>query len=154
MAGLNITLDDSDFQRFKAMQKQLPELVYDEKLKKNIGTLLAATGKTNIDEGRYDTDKPYTALAQKTKDRKGFDSVLIGAKKLNVKSGVLRNSLSYKLGSKDTIYLTAMDYAKYHQFEDRGKSTAPYRPIFSLRKEDVQDVMRFITNAFKRLVRK
>jgi len=136
------------------MQRQLPSFIEETRLRRAVGQLLASGGKRNINEGSPDGIASYALLSPKTVAKKGFSLPLIGAKQKGVMSGVLRNSISYELGKGDTIYLTAMDYAKYHQFENRGKSTAPHRPIFTIRNSDVPDIMRFVTDAFTRRMNK
>lgn len=154
MDGLRITFNTRDLDRFRFMQRRLPHFLEDERLKKNIGTLLSAQGKRNIDEQSPDGHSAYKALDDKYVKYKGFATVLIGRKKdtttekgkssnKGVESGVLRKSIDYQIGSRDIIYLTAINYAKYQQKE---------RPIFTIRAENKRDIMRFFTNTFKRKI--
>jgi phage gpG-like protein len=161
MSELKIEISKTDLQKLTRLQERIPHLIEDPRLKKSIGQLLAAQAKRNINEQSPDGSSTYKALLPKTVRQKGFATVLIGRKadtttkkgrtnNSGVNSGVLRKSIDFELGSRDIIYLTAINYAKYHQF---GTKDLPVRPIFTIRRENTQDIMRFFKNAFNRIIK-
>lgn len=154
MSDLRIEFDRSDLMRLHRMQQQLPNFLHEGKLKQSVGQLLSSQAKLNIQEGTPDGTTSYALLKPSTVKNKGFSKPLIGARTKGTQNGALLRSISFSPGDRDTIYLTAMDYAKYHQFKDRGKSTAPQRKIFSIRKENMVDIMHFITKSFSRQIQK
>ena len=160
--SLNITFDRTDLNRLRDMVRKVPYLTEDYKLKSNIGQLLAAQAKKNINEQSPDGTSKYEALHEKTEQYKGFDLILIGRKKntttkkgttnnKGVQSGVLRKSIDFEVGHGKAIYLTAINYAKYHQF---GTKDLPKREIFTIRKSNLKTIMSFITAAFKKAINK
>ena len=151
---LTVEIDKSDLARLRRMQERLPDFLYEGRLKQSVGQLLASQAKLNIEEGSPDGSTSYALLKPSTVKQKGFSKMLIGARTKGTQNGALLRSISFSPGDRDTIYMTAMSYAKYHQFANRGKSTAPQRQIFSIRKENLQDIMQFITNSFKRQIQK
>lgn len=162
MDGLRISISQTDMNRFSAIRRKIPHIVEDVRLKKSIGTLLSAQAKMNINEQSPDGHSAYKALDDKYVKYKGFATVLIGRKKdtvtkkgkktvnKGVEAGVLKKSIDYQLGSRDIIYLTAINYAKYNQF---GTKDIQARPIFTIRTDNSRQIMRFVTNAFNRIIK-
>jgi phage gpG-like protein len=150
---ISFNWDKSDLAKLERMQKKIPLLFHDDRLKKNIAMLLSAQGKTNIDEQSPDGQSDYLDLSDKYKSFKGFDKKLIGRKqgkgKKGIEAGLLRKSIDWEMGSRDTIYLTTISYGKYHQF---GGDKIPARPIFTIRADNKVDIMNFIKQTYKQLL--
>jgi phage gpG-like protein len=147
---LSIQFNESDLRRLHDLQRRLPNFLNEERLNKSVGQLLASQAKKNIMEGTPDGSNSYAFLDKKTVKKKGFAQPLIGGRGKGVKSGAMLRSISHHVGTAGTqrvINLTALHYAKYHQF---GTKNMPQRPIFSIRAENVQDIMQFIENSFTR----
>jgi phage gpG-like protein len=103
---------------------------------REIGTVLAASGEKTITEGgRPIQYKPLAASTIAARAKKGK-----GSSKPLIYLGTLRNSLDYEVDG-NTLYLTSVEYLKYHQFEEnRVKAKFPARPVWGAQKEDVEDI--------------
>ena len=162
MSELRLELSQTDLNKLRNFERKQPLLFQDLLLRKQIGQLLASQAKENINEGSPDGKEQYQELSEKYWKYKGFTTVLIGRKKNSEtkkgkisnkgkQSGLLRKSLGFQVGEKSTIYLSMMNYGKYHQFEE-DRTIISWRPIFTIRKKNNPDIMNFIQRAYTRLV--
>ena len=160
MSELRVEFNQDDLRKLQNFERQVPHIFQDVRLRKSIGQLLASQAKENINQGTPDGRTPYHALNAKYEKYKGFSAILVGRKKNNqtrrgvtnnrgVMSGKLRQSIHFQVGPGETIFMTSMNYGKYHQF---GTDKMPARPIFSIRAENYPDIMDFIERAYTRLV--
>lgn len=160
MSSVAIQFNEADLRKIRDFQRQVPHLLEDIRLKQNIGQLLSAQAKTNIEEQTPDGKTPYLPLSAKYEKYKGFSTILVGRKRNNqtkrgttnnkgVQSGILKKSIDWSMGPGNIIYLSTISYGKYHQF---GTVKMEARPIFFVRDENREDIMHFIESAFKRLV--
>jgi phage gpG-like protein len=150
MTDIRIDISKRDLDKLRIMEQMLPNFMHEERLKSSIGQLLASQAKMNIEEGSPDGSRPYPQLLPSTVTKKGFSDVLIGARAKNTKSGALLRSIGSSNGTGNVIYLTALEYAKYHQF---GTKKMISRPVFTIRKDNVTDIMSFIKKSFQRQIK-
>jgi len=129
--------------RLSLAPKHIEEALREKKTLDEIGTVLVASAvKTIAAGGRPSLYKP---LAASTIARKKSSKPLID-------KGTLRESLDYETND-GNLYLTSVDYLKYHQFEeDRTKAKFPARPVWGVQDEDHEEIIDIIvTNAQKNL---
>ena len=118
----------------------------DTKTLQEIGTTLMASATKTIDaEGRPTPYKPLAAstIARRSKEGKASTKPLVHL-------GTMRQSLDYEVTA-GTLYLTSVDYLKYHQFtENRTKARFPARPVWGVQEEDQAEIKDAIVAGIKR----
>ena len=122
-------------------ERRLQSVLEDERVLRPIGIQLVETAKTNIDEGgRPNAFKPLAPATKAARAKQGFDD------RPMFKTGDLQQSLDFETSGGE-LYLTALDYLKYHQFnEDRqNPDTFPARPVFTILPDDEQFIAQKIT---------
>lgn len=142
---LSIKIDDSDFRHLEAKVKLLPTAIQDSRFLKQAGMALVSTAKQNINEGSPNGHTSYQILKPNTikqKQRLGLSSAPLK------RSGVLMQSIDSEVSG--GLYLTSVDYAKYHQF---GTKRMPTRPIFSVREDTMQSIQTALELTLVRLLK-
>jgi phage gpG-like protein len=113
---------------------------------KDIGTTLMASAVKTINAGgRPAAYKPLAAstIARRAKEGKGSTKPLVHL-------GTMRQSLDYEVTG-GALYLTSVDYLKYHQFEEnRIKARFPARPVWGVQEEDQAEIRDAIVAGIKR----
>ena len=118
----------------------------DARTLQEIGTTLMASATKTIDAGGRPA--PYKPLAASTIARRSKEGK--GSTKPLVHLGTMRQSLDYEVQG-GTLYLTSVDYLKYHQFEEkRTKARFPARPIWGVQEEDQAEIKDAIVAGIKR----
>lgn len=142
---LKIRFNTKDLDRLKITLQKLLHITRQQDVQEQIGLLLSAQAKRNIREGSADGQQSYRLLRPATLRQKQRQKY--SAKPLQ-RSGLLLRNLSFKTED-STLYLTALRYAKYHQF---GTKKMPARPIFSIRPANKRAILRLINNYIKKRV--
>lgn len=109
-------------------------------------TLMASAVKTINAGGRPTPYKPLadSTKAAKQKKYKGKSSLIL------VAGGPLRQTLDYDVQG-GTLFLTSVDYLKYHQFEEnRVKARFPARPVWGVQDEDRDEIIDIVIAGIER----
>ena len=136
-------------------------VIRDDTVLKEIGTQLVLSAITTLEQGGRPT--LYKPLAQSTINRRWHKQQKRNpdsrANKQGIVSnapllynGTLRKSLDYEI-SGGSLFLTSVDYLKYHQFEEnRTKARFPARPVWGIQEDDIPEITDIIiTNLQKSL---
>lgn len=142
---LKITFNTKDLHRLKGTLQQLLHITRQQEVQEQIGILLSAQGKRNIREGSADGRQSYRLLRPATLRQKQRQKY--SAKPLQ-RTGLLLRNLSFKTED-NTLYLTALKYAKYHQF---GTKKMPARAVFSIRPANKRAILKLINDYIKKRV--
>jgi phage gpG-like protein len=125
---------------------KIKDALTDARTLQDIGiTLMASAIKTIDASGRPTAYKPLAAstIARRAKEGKGSSKPLVHL-------GTMRQSLDYDV-SGGSLYLTSIDYLKYHQFpENRTKARFPARPVWGVQDEDQAEIKDHIVAGIKR----
>ncbi len=132
--------------KLRQLPNTLQEVLKEHKTLQEIGTQLAASAKTTINLGgrpvAYKPLAPSTIAAKLRKYKK--------ATRILVAGGTLRESLDYEVQG-GQLYLTSVDYLKYHQFTtNRKKANFPARPIWGVQETDKPEITAIILAGVKR----
>lgn len=128
----------------KDFPTRFKSLATDQTVLKEIGVQLrgSAIRTINMSGFGYSPYKPLAASTLRQRARKKQ-----GSKPL-VREGTLRISLDYEV-SADGLYLTSVDYLKYHQFpEGRTKARFPARPVWGIHQDDTEEISSIIMDRF------
>lgn len=129
-----------------AFVERIKDAFTDTKTLEDIGTILMASATKTINAGGRPA--PYKPLAASTIARRSKEGK--GSTKPLVHLGTMRQSLDYEVQG-GTLYLTSVDYLKYHQFtENRTKARFPARPVWGVQEEDQPEIKDAIVAGIKR----
>lgn len=135
----------SALRELRNFEHRLQTALEDERVLRPIGIQLVETAKTNIDEGGRPTPfKPLAPATKAARAKKGYDD------RPMFKTGDLQQSLDFETSDSE-LFLTALDYLKYHQFDDdrQNPDTFPARPVFTILDEDEEFITEKITDYLK-----
>lgn len=126
--------------------EKIKDALQDTKTLEDIGTTLMASATKTINAGGRPS--PYKPLAASTIARRSKEGK--ASTKPLVHLGTMRQSLDYEVQG-GTLYLTSVDYLKYHQFtENRTKARFPARPVWGVQEEDQAEIKDAIVAGIKR----
>jgi|GEM_PF-2776587 len=131
----------SALRELQNFEHRLQSVLKDNNVLQAIGIQLVETAKTNIEEGGRPTPfKPLAPSTLKARKRKGYTT------KPMFKTGDLQQSLAFEISGGE-LYLTALDYLKYHQFNENRQNPDkfPARPVFTILPDDKQFIADKIT---------
>lgn len=148
---MEVKIDDSELKKIKSKLNRITKafdiVTTDKRFLNSVGQLLVSRGKQNLEDGgaggkSYQLLKPAT---RHEKSRKGFSS------KPLQRTGQMKRSLSHELeGSR--LLLTGRDIIKHHQW-GAPKINLPKREVYTLEKDDEEEIKDFLTRRFKELIK-
>lgn len=132
--------------KLRSMPSLLQDVLKERKTLQEIGTTLMSSATKTINAGgrpvAYKPLAPSTIAAKLRKYKK--------ATRILVAGGTLRQSLDYEVQG-GQLYLTSVDYLKYHQFTtNRKKANFPARPIWGVQETDKPEITAIILAGIKR----
>ncbi|NTV01479.1 MAG: hypothetical protein HGB04_01650 [Chlorobiaceae bacterium] len=120
----------------------------------DIGRTLLTSARTTLEQGGRPLYKP---LAQSTINRRWGKEQKLSPSRRSNRQGIVSNqplnntgrliqSLGFSIEG-DGLYLTSVDYLKYHQWEEgRIKARFPARPVWGVHDDDRDKIADIITN--------
>ena len=143
---LQIKINPSDLKNLNNKVRLIPLALQDSSFLSSTGMALSAQAKQNIHQGSPDGKSSYLLLKPSTihqKQQQKYSTQPL------VRTGNLKNSIGFET-SAGHLYLTALNYAKYHQF---GSKKMEARPIFSIREENQTFILTKLTQTIVKLLR-
>lgn len=134
--------------KLSQITKAFDSITTDPQFLNSVGQLLVSRGKQNLEDGGT-SKKSYRLLKPATrreKARKGYS-----LKPLQ-RTGESKRSLSHEV-SGSSLSMTGREILVHHQF-GAPKIKLPRREVFTIDKDDEQDVQDFLTRRFKQLTDK
>lgn len=134
--------------KLSQITKAFDDITTDPQFLNSVGQLLVSRGKQNLEDGGA-AGKSYRLLKPATrreKARKGYS-----LKPLQ-RTGESKRSLSHEV-SGSSLSMTGREILVHHQF-GAPKIKLPRREVFTIDKDDEQDVQDFLTRRFKQLTDK
>lgn len=140
---IKVTIDNLDqvLKSLKEKQRAIDKATENRQFKNSTGQLLVSRGKLNIDNSTAG-DTPYTVLKKETieeKARLGYNS------KPLERTGLLKSSLAFD--SDAGLYITSVNYLKYHQSDEPRKSNLPQRKVIAITGDDSNQIAKYLIRA-------
>lgn len=148
---MEVKIDASELKKIKLKLNRIAEafdtVTTDKHFLNSVGQLLVSRGKQNLEDGgaggkSYQLLKPAT---RREKSRKDFSM------KPLQRTGQMKRSLSHELRGSGLV-LTGRDIIKHHQF-GAPKINLPQREVYTLEKEDEEEIQDFLIRRFKQLIK-
>lgn len=148
---MQVQIDASELKKINLKLRQITEafetVTTDKQFLNSVGQLLVSRGKQNMEDGgaggkSYQLLKPAT---RREKSRKGYS-----LKPLQ-RTGQTKRSLSHEIGG-GGLLLTGRDIIKHHQW-GAPKINLPQREIYTLEKDDEEEIQDFLIRRFQQLTK-
>ncbi|MCT4638936.1 MAG: hypothetical protein N4A72_14640 [Bacteroidales bacterium] len=142
MIEVRIDNIDSVIKQLKEKQILISKAENNRQFRRSTGQLLVSRAKLNI-ENSTAGNIPYKPLANSTrkqKIRQGYTD------KPLERTGLLKSSLNFETNS--GLYITAMNYLKYHQ-SDEPRTKLPQRKAIAITTADGRQIEKYLIRAIK-----
>lgn len=160
--SIDIKGNDEARRNLQTMPKKIQGTLQKHTVLKQIGTQMVSSALKTINQGGRPIYKPIAQSTinsrsrreKKKKPGQRKNPLGIVSNQPLIVLGTLRQSLDYQV-DRGRLYLTSVDYLKYHQFpEDRKPDTFPARPVWGVHPEDEQEITDIVLDDLKKTTQK
>lgn len=156
--SIDIEGDEEARRYLRTMPRKVQGTLRKHTVLKQVGTQMVSSALKTINQGGrplYQPLAPSTIESRvrrekkKTPGRRKNKLGIVSNQPLLV-LGTLRQSLDYEVEG-GRLYLTSVEYLKYHQFEeDRQSDTFPARPVWGVHDADKEEIIDIVVTDLKK----